>query len=146
MSDSLLQEVSVSSLAFPYDQNTPSTIFQSRVVAGIAGDVASEFLPPERDSRFGLVAVSAALMSVPEAPMNKDDLTPPVHDDVRTPRKRSVMETVAHTHGAEQAPDAKLRRRILASDRRHVRAAALRTNAVGHSVSPPLLIGSFGAR
>lgn len=64
-------------------------------------------------------------MSVPEAPVDKDDLATSLEDDVRPPRKPRIVEPVAEAGPIQQLPHSHFRRRVAAPHSPHIGATGL---------------------
>ncbi len=69
-------------------------------------------------------------MRMPEATMNKDDLSVLWQNDVRPSRQILAMKPEAVPHGVKYAPDSELRAGVFAFDRLHYAAALLRAACV----------------
>lgn len=69
---------------------------------------------------------------MPEAAVDEDDRAPALHHNIRPAGQTADVEPIADTEGSEGTADCQFRAGVLAADRRHVRAAAGRGEAVSH--------------
>ena len=91
--------------------------------AAVALDIRLELGLPEAWSGGGHLGVSASLVEVPEAAVDKNGDLAAGHDDVRSARKVAPMQPESVARGEKQSADKKLGLRVLPSDAGHHSAA-----------------------
>ena len=80
--------------ALPHDRYAPSKVIQKCVVALIPQDVPSKLVFPEYVIARGRCGVAAARMPMPEASVNQYDRLPLRQNNVRSPGKVAIMESI----------------------------------------------------
>lgn len=100
--DFLLQRLSVFSLAFPDHKRGPTGRFQGGQALLVPLHIAVSLGFPEGSIRLWPNPSISAIMHVPEAAMNEDDLAAPAEDQVRCTRQPLVVEPVPVAHREHQ--------------------------------------------
>ena len=122
--------------ALPNHERTPAQFAQRPLMNLVTRGVAFKFPHPEDTVVRGCCAISATSMAMPEAPVNENHGLVFCEHNVRSARKFPPMQTKAITQFVQERPDDLLRRRILATNSRHVpRAAFFRQPVFVHLVS-----------
>lgn len=104
--------------AFPNRNNRPAECRQGGTSFSVAGNVAIELHVPEADIR-GRPPASAAVVSVPEAPVYKHGNAVARQDDIRRTRQISAMKPIAVTRGEQSRAHRSLRAGVLVADGSH---------------------------
>ena len=85
----------VPSLAFPNNEGHPSQVGECPKMDGVTGDVAGNFLCPVASVCFRLFVPGSAAVSMPEAPMDKNNLATRRENNVWRARQVSTMKAEA---------------------------------------------------
>ncbi len=140
-----LQPVTITELAFPDYNASPTHPPELPARSQIALTVACQFGRPEVRSRCGNGRSTALWMAVPETAMNKDHSSSTRKYKVGRTRKTSIVQDVAISQAVNQATHGQLGLRILPPDARHEVASgggsevvlALRDEAHGSNSKRP---------
>jgi len=119
----------------PDDEGRPTHLLEHPHVSFVSFHVAFEFRAPIGNPRFRHVSVVAAIVLMPEAPMNEQYPPSPCEHEVWTSGERFHVEPIAISEPIDHLPDAHLRLRVLAADAPHVLAPHLGRNPI-HFDSP----------
>ncbi len=93
----------------PHHQNVPSKAAKHSLDALVAFSVAVQLFSPEFRTRGRFCGVSAARMLVPEASVNKDDLSPSGENEIRFSRKVFSVKSEPIPQTVRQGSDDYLR-------------------------------------
>lgn len=110
-------------LAFPNREDAPAGGLQGNFIGGIALNVAGYLLAPIFRVRFWLSRAPAAVMSMPEATVDKDGLAARPEDKVWLSGEVFAVEPVPVAHGVNQPAHDHLGLRVRGFDRSHDVAA-----------------------
>ena len=119
-------------LAFPHDDYVPSGSLQQRLVALVALTVTGNLVLPEL--RIGRWAVTLALMSVPEAAVDKNRRPPLAHHNVGSARQRLDIQPVTETLMPQPTPHHQLRLGVAPPDAAHATMPLLQCHLVCHAL------------
>jgi len=106
-------------LAFPHNQNLPAKPAKLPAIPSISYLVARQLPLPELGPGGRVDLAVLASMAVPEAAMDKDNLSSARKHEVGTARKIASMKSVAISKSMQHPPNHQLRLRILAANARH---------------------------
>src|ERR1035441_7400081 len=109
----------------PYDSDMPTLGLQSSDATGISQTVTGDLLLPIVLICFWHPRSAHAIMSVPEASVNENDLPKSRKDHIRPTREILPMEPIAVPHGVDQAAHYHLWFGVFTLDRAHGSAASL---------------------
>ena len=121
--------------AFPNDQRAPPLTTKKLANFGVAGPIAGEFGEPELFVRGGSRSTARALMAVPKAAVNEDDLAPAGEYQVGTAGNVAAVEPIAIAEARYDASDRQLRRRIARADGSHHAATLGDGKQIGHAAA-----------
>ena len=116
----------------PYDENPPAQASQRFFVTPVSGDVAGEFLRPERDAGFGRIGVSASAVPVPEAPVNEHRQPVPRENQVGAAGKVFPMQAIAESQTVCNATDDAFGAGVTTLDSGHHLASSLAVDNIRH--------------
>lgn len=100
--DSLGKSHSVFGLAFPDDENFPVSSLQRRDIRLIALNVAASLCLPKFRIFLWFDLPVSAIVHVPEAAMDKNDLAATFEDEIRGARQTTVVEAVPEAQRVRQ--------------------------------------------
>jgi hypothetical protein len=89
-------------LALPHDDHAPPQCLEATRVCFVARDVPLKFPPPEGGSSLGHDCVLAPLVTVPEAPMDKDHRPPARKHNIRLSRQILAAQCEAKSPAMQQ--------------------------------------------
>ncbi|MDQ1154301.1 signal transduction histidine kinase [Brevundimonas sp. SORGH_AS 993] len=137
-------EIRIAQRAFPHDQNAPARLGQVGRVPGVAGAVALDLGDPVVGVGLGLSRAARAVVAVPEAAVDEQGRTSPLHHHVGPTRQAAAAQPIADPGRAQESAHGQFRRRIAALHATHDGAALLgaedvRTHllSVQATASPP---------
>ncbi len=126
-------------LTFPDGNNMPAQLPQLRLDLGISCHIGIELLEPEFFPAFWCVSEATGLMSVPEAPVDKNDGFVLPEYDVGSPWQIGYKQSKPISHAVQHGTHSSFRPRISPPNTgHHYRAFGLGEN-VGHSAFKFLL-------
>jgi hypothetical protein len=147
---SLRYSVGVFQLTLPNRQNAPSCFLQISNVAPITRDVGSKLRLPKHRSALRCRGITACVVPVPEASMDKDDFLEGSENQVRPAREFFGVQTVPVPHSVHNPAKGQFRTGVLRADRRHDGGPFLDRNVVDHTLRSskqrPLIINVFFCR
>jgi len=142
--DSLFHCLDVSQLAFPDHQDAPTGSFQPATIRLIPFLVSIELGAPVRHAACRHRSTVSAAVTVPEAPVNEDDLTATGKHEIRGARKRTDVESVSIAERVDQTPHDHLRRGVGAANGPHDFTTLFPRELVRHDSSS--MIGGTSSR
>jgi hypothetical protein len=98
--------------ALPHNRRPPATSFKQRNIGFVPGVVTHNFLPPIFGVASRPPASASAIMTMPEAPMNKNNLTPAREYEIRPSGKILAVQAKAITQAMCDATNCKFRPRV----------------------------------
>ena len=131
---SIFQFFRILHLAFPNDQNRPSSIFQKGHGFPIPPNIIIELCIPE--FLVGRRSCAArTIMLAPETSMNEDDLFSTWKNQVGSPREIPTMKTISESHSMNHTTNQHLGFRIPSSYTPHEAAAKIGGYMVRHGTA-----------
>lgn len=109
----------ITGLALPDRQDLPSSHPQCPIVVGVALDVPRELLAPEVGTRSGRGCIRTTFVSMPEAPVDKDDAPELRQDYIRAPWEQLAVQLKAEASRVKISSDGKLGAGVLPLDAAH---------------------------
>jgi hypothetical protein len=125
--------VAILGLTVPNGHYIPARIREASDIPAVALNVALSFPTPKRGAGRRHNPSVSTVMTMPEAPMNKDDRTILSQHDVGISWQRSLVDAEPVTEPMQRRPDAEFRLGILTTDRRHVTPSLLPRMDISHS-------------
>jgi hypothetical protein len=119
-------------LAFPDHNPLPAELLKLAGIFGIPPTISFQFRRPVRAIGFGNVALAAALVPVPEAPMYQHNDTPLRKHDVWLAREVFPAQPEPEAHPVQNTADANLGAGVPRYDAAHNLGPPLFTVDVGH--------------
>lgn len=114
--------------------NCPTEFFQISLPLSIPDDIGFKLFVPEYLSTFRRICELAVPVSVPETPVYKQDGSQFRKNNVRATGKTSYMDAKAKPQSVQQRSDGQFWLGILGANPRHVPAAPLLRDAIGHKL------------
>ena len=118
-------------LALPHNETRPAHGLQGTQGGSVASPNRLELSIPVFDASAGSRSPATSFVTVPEAPVNEQDLAPAPKHDVRPARKIARVEAKSITVAMQKAADAQLRASIFAANSRHQCASLRRRQRIG---------------
>ena len=112
--------------AFPYDKGKPTCFLEKRKIIFIPHDIPLKFPPPEIQTGFRRVRISAPLMPMPEAAMDKDYCPVFCENNIWSPWKGFIRNSESVSHVMQHRADSNLGLCIRSSDAGHIPSAFFR--------------------
>lgn len=106
-------------LALPNDMRCPAVSTECDQVSDVALTVAIDLLRPIFRVGLRLPGTAGAIMTVPEAAVDEDNLTPACENEIRLSRQRLAVQPVSVASGVQQVAHGPFWLRILGFDSLH---------------------------
>ena len=112
-------------VTFPHDQHVPPLLTKQRLISGVPGPIAGQLCAPILLIRLWSLATGLAVMPMPEAAVNKNDLAPLRKHQVGISRQVFAVQPVAIPQTVHESPHPHLRLRVLTVHPGHCEFALL---------------------
>jgi hypothetical protein len=116
----------------PNNEQLPAQSPQFSLLTLIPFYILIQLISPERFMRVGPLRSSAALMAVPKAPMDENNLLVFPEDDIGIPGQIVSAGSKSITHPMDHRPDRYFGQSIIAPNAAHNLASFIRRKNVGH--------------
>jgi hypothetical protein len=128
------QDIDFPDLAFPDYKYTPAEVSECRDVSNVSHYIPIPLCAPKVGIRNWNNSAVAALMHMPKASVNEDDLAARREDQIRPTRQIFLMQNIAVAQTMYGPADNHFRFCVLSGDSRHIGASLLWRQNIGHKV------------